>query len=322
MTVFTPRIPRRRWWRVLVLLASVLGIAQVAPAGAVWTTDYAAAVAKAKREHKEILLDFTGSDWCSWCIKLDKDVYETPEFASYATKNLVLVTLDFPEHTKLSAALQKQNDALGRKYQLHGYPTTILLDENEKFVTAMVGYVEGGPKVFTMLLDMKTAAAFINRAHYKSSGQDYDGAIADYTQAITLDAESIDAYVNRALIKESKRDDAGAVADFKHAVQIDPKNAMAYSNLGWILAVSSNPAVRNGQQALDDATRACELFNWQDANAMDNLAAANAETGNYADAVKWDNKYLSFPLEKAAADVGRQRLALYQQKKPYHEPAK
>ena len=61
-----------------------------------WETDYKKAQDQAKAGNKLVLLDFTGSDWCGWCIKLDREVFSKPEFKDYATKNLVLVELDFP----------------------------------------------------------------------------------------------------------------------------------------------------------------------------------------------------------------------------------
>ncbi len=308
--------------RFLAIISVFLGSTPVLPAAPAWTTNYAAAVAQAKKEHKKILLDFTGSDWCSWCIKLEKDVYEKPEFATYAAKNLVLVTLDYPQLTKLSPALQTQNDALKAKYKISAYPTTILLDENEKIVTTIVGYVEGGPQAFIAALDKRSAVALLNSARGKFVAKDYDGAIADYTQAIAIDPQSAPIYYVRGLTKEMKRDDAGAVADYKRALQLDPKNVEANRALGWILAASANSAVRNGQQAVLYAAKACELSNWTDANALDNLAAATAEAGDFTDAIKWETKYLTMPVDKLASDGGRQRLALYQQGKPYHEPAK
>ena len=79
-----------------------------------WTTDYAKALAQAKTEKKLVLLDFTGSDWCGWCMKLDKDTFDQPEFADYAAKNLVLVQLDYPQHKEQSDDLKSANAALAK----------------------------------------------------------------------------------------------------------------------------------------------------------------------------------------------------------------
>lgn len=113
-----------------------------------WTTNYKKALEQAKTEHKMVLLDFTGSDWCPWCIKLDKDVYEKPAFKKYAKDHLVLVTVDFPRAKKLPAEVKAQNEKLKEQYPIEGFPTTIILDSNGKKIGEMVGYVPGGPSAF------------------------------------------------------------------------------------------------------------------------------------------------------------------------------
>jgi len=99
-----------------------------------WQTDLAKAQAQAKKENKLVMLDFTGSDWCGWCIKLHAEVFSKPEFEEYAKKNLVLVEVDFPRRKKLSEEQQKANNALQEKYKIQGYPTIIVLDEDGKQV--------------------------------------------------------------------------------------------------------------------------------------------------------------------------------------------
>ena len=117
-----------------------------------WMTDLPKAQAKAKEEKKLVMLDFTGSDWCGWCIKLNKEVFSTPDFAEYAKKNLVLVEVDFPRAKKLSEEQKKANEALQTKYAIEGYPTIIVLDGEGKKV-GQLGYQPGGPKAFTAELD-------------------------------------------------------------------------------------------------------------------------------------------------------------------------
>jgi len=119
-----------------------------------WLTSVPDASAQAKKEHKLVLLNFTGSDWCSWCKKLDAEVFSKAEFSDYAKKNLVLVTVDFPQTKKLPADLAKANDALKDKYKIKGYPTIIILNPADNSVVwNQEGYLEGGPKVFTGKID-------------------------------------------------------------------------------------------------------------------------------------------------------------------------
>jgi thioredoxin-related protein len=114
----------------------------------VWFTDLPKALAAAKAEHKMVLMDFTGSDWCGWCIKFDQEVLSTEKFKEYAAKNLVLVKVDFPRRTPQSEALKQANRALGQKYSVDGYPTFVVLSEGGKEIGRQVGYKPGGPEAF------------------------------------------------------------------------------------------------------------------------------------------------------------------------------
>jgi protein disulfide-isomerase len=125
---------------------------QAAAAELNWLTDLPKAQAKAKEENKLVLLDFTGSDWCGWCIKLDKEVFSKPEFAEYASKNLVLVEVDFPRSKPQSSELKKANAALQDKYKIEGYPTIIVLNSSGQ-KAGELGYQPGGPKPFIAELE-------------------------------------------------------------------------------------------------------------------------------------------------------------------------
>ncbi len=136
--------------RVLSGCVAGLLIAAVAHAAS-WTDDYASALAKAKKEHKLLLLNFTGSDWCPWCKKIDAEVFETKQFEDFATDRLVLVTLDFPREHELNKAVADQNAALQAKFGVRGFPTIVVLNPNEKVVLKQEGYKEGGPEAFLAL---------------------------------------------------------------------------------------------------------------------------------------------------------------------------
>jgi thioredoxin-related protein len=127
----------------LLLLTLTLGLR--AESGE-WLTDFSAAKKKAKDENKPLLMLFTGSDWCPYCIQWEKEAFSKPEFKEYAKKNLVLLMVDFPEKKKLPKAQQKANDALLDKFKVEEYPTVIMLDSNGKKL-GKFNYEEGGPKV-------------------------------------------------------------------------------------------------------------------------------------------------------------------------------
>jgi protein disulfide-isomerase len=117
-----------------------------------WLDDFEKARAQAKTEGKRILLDFTGSDWCGWCKKLDAEVFSQKEFKDYAAKKLVLVEVDFPHGFKLPEATQKQNEALAKKHNIQGYPTVIVTSPSG-IKKGQLGYMEGGPKAFINALE-------------------------------------------------------------------------------------------------------------------------------------------------------------------------
>lgn len=119
-----------------------------------WLTRYDSALARAKAENKIVLMDFSGSDWCGWCKKLDREVYDTAEFADYAGKKLVLLKVDFPKKARLSAEQEEHNLALAQKYNIEGFPTVILLDTSENRIGTL-GYMEGGPKAFIAELERR-----------------------------------------------------------------------------------------------------------------------------------------------------------------------
>jgi len=108
-----------------------------------WVTDYKRALASAKANDKLILADFTGSDWCGWCVKLKKEVFSDPKFKAWAKGRVILLELDYPRRKRQSASLKAQNQQLARKYQIRGFPTILVIDKSEK-VLRKWGYYQGG----------------------------------------------------------------------------------------------------------------------------------------------------------------------------------
>lgn len=108
--------------KITVTLFTCWMAGQAFAADSTWLDSVPQAMDQAKRENKLLLLDFTGSDWCGWCKKLDADTFSKPEFTDYAGKNLVLVVVDFPAHKPQPAALKGANKALKEKYRREGLP--------------------------------------------------------------------------------------------------------------------------------------------------------------------------------------------------------
>ena len=114
----------------------------VASAHAEWDTDYDKALATAKSSHKYVLIDFNGSDWCGPCIQMKKAVFSAPAFATYASKNLVLLDIDYPQRKVIPPDLKQQNQRLSKQYDIErsGFPTVVLLDPNGKKLGQLEGY--------------------------------------------------------------------------------------------------------------------------------------------------------------------------------------
>jgi len=138
--------------KIAIGLIAGLALLQAGAEDLNWMTDLPKAQAKAKTESKLVMMDFTGSDWCGWCIKLHKEVFSKPEFSEYAKKNLVLVEVDFPHSKEQSAELKRANQALQGKYKIEGYPTIIVLNGEGKKVGEL-GYMAGGPTAFIAELE-------------------------------------------------------------------------------------------------------------------------------------------------------------------------
>jgi protein disulfide-isomerase len=138
---------------LLAVLVAVLLAAPFARAESGWLSDYKRAQQEAKANHKFVLLDFTGSDWCGWCKKFDREVLSQPQFKDYARNNLVLVELDFPRAKQQSSELKRQNLELARQYEVVGFPTIVVLDSDGQKLWRYDGYFPKGAAAFIAELE-------------------------------------------------------------------------------------------------------------------------------------------------------------------------
>ena len=128
--------------KTMLLIAALIGAMG-------WTDDFAAAKAKAAKEKKSVLLAFSGSDWCHWCVKLDSEVYSKPEFLGLATNKYVLAMADLPsDKSKLSAKTLEQNYALAKRFGVRGFPCAIVCKPDGTEIGRIEGYVKGGPEAY------------------------------------------------------------------------------------------------------------------------------------------------------------------------------
>ncbi len=126
----------------------VKGYTPTAMQKGVWLTDWEAAKAQAQRTNKPILINFTGSDWCGWCIRLKEEVFSQDAFKNWAGQKVVLFEADFPRQKALAPNLQAQNEQLASQFQITGYPSIIFVDGNGKQLGPRYGYQAGGPEAW------------------------------------------------------------------------------------------------------------------------------------------------------------------------------
>ncbi len=140
--------------KVILTLFLILGSLTINAQELTWQTDINKAMEISKKTKKPLLLFFTGSDWCGWCIRLQKEVLKTPEFAKWAKDKVVLVELDFPRRTQQNPELVKQNMELQQVLGVRGYPTVWFVNASKKDgkvnleQIGSTGYVAGGPSVW------------------------------------------------------------------------------------------------------------------------------------------------------------------------------
>ena len=118
-----------------------------------WLVDLKKAQDEAKASHKLLLLNFTGSDWCGYCFQLDRAILHQQQFKDYASKNLVLLEVDFPRAKQQSRTLKEQNQRLAEEYQIEGFPTIVVLNGEGRKVWRYDGYFPDGPDAFIAALE-------------------------------------------------------------------------------------------------------------------------------------------------------------------------
>lgn len=116
-----------------------------------WLTDFEVAKKLAAEKNCPILANFSGSDWCGWCIKLNREVFSKDEFKTYARDKLVLFVADFPRAAPMAPETAEQNRTLATTYKVQGFPTVFLLDSDGS-ILATTGYRPGGAEAYVEYL--------------------------------------------------------------------------------------------------------------------------------------------------------------------------
>lgn len=276
-----------------------------------WYADFDEAAKVAKEQGKDLLVDFTGSDWCGWCIKLKKEVFDHAEFSDAAAKDYVFVALDYPRGDEAKAKVPNpaRNQELVQKYGVTGFPT-ILLMTPDGTVYGRTGYKAGGPGPYVTHLSELRTKGKADLAEVQAFREKYDAATAEEKGALrvtaaeklaalspdspcrtgyadvvktSLSAEGVSAEQKaeavRALFKANIAD-----AEVEKAAQaLDPKNEAGL----YELAVNA----RVGHTQKSDIESNLKLI--EELDAMGPLKDKKIAVNLYVNAAFWNVKFLS-----------------------------
>lgn len=271
-----------------VAAAVCVGVASATSTPDGWTDDFEAAKAQAEKEGKLLLVDFSGSDWCGWCKKLDREVFAQPEFLKGVKKDFVLVMVDSPkDKALLSEKAAKQNPELVKKYGISGYPTVLIMDAAGE-VLEKTGYRDGGAKAYVkylkdvrkytrVIVDMKRDIAALPEGDPTRLAK-IDAAFASSDKEIQRKNES---YIQELLQNDPKGKYAAKYPFVKYCLPLEKRFQETCNELQSRFYKKIAQAAKNGQK-LSSETReavmaevdaeAIELFG----NVQKEIAAAKA----------------------------------------------
>lgn len=275
-----------------------------------WAPDFDKAVAKAKKEKKDLLVDFTGSDWCGWCIRLNKEVFDHHAFLDEAEKHFVLVALDFPrgEEAKKKVPNPDRNKELSEKYAVRGFPTILLMTADGE-VYGRTGYRAGGPakyvehlnefrtkgkeklaKVKQLTADYEKAedkAALVSKAVEMLGSMESDdvgvAGIAKIAKAALGGSDSaLATKAIKGLLKTEQHDDAVLAS----AKKLDPKNEHGV----YELVVKAQAGNIRSRDDLEPAVKRIDAL-----VAMGPIKDKEIAKEFYANAAFWNHQFLKKP---------------------------
>lgn len=203
-----------------------------------------------------------------------------------------------PKYLDVARVQQKANDALGKG----------------DLAEAIAGYTE------VIKLDPKYALAYRGRGLANLHRNTCHEALADLNEAVRLDIKDAGAVLFRGWVYERLGEYEKALGDYAHALQLEPKSDFVYNSFAWLWATCPEAGLRDGTKAVEYATKANQMQDWKRFESLDTLAAAYAESGNFAKALEWQKKALQMgSQDQRFVKKGRERLALYEEHIPYRE---
>lgn len=228
-----------------------------------WVTDFEAAKKTAAEGKKDLLLDFTGSDWCGWCIKLNEEVFSKEPFKAGTKDKFVMVELDFPRKKELEAKLKEQNEALQEKFKVQGFPTIMLCDATGK-PYAKTGYQPGGPEKYVAhLADLQAVREKRDQAFAKADAAKTDAEKAAFlVEGLkALDEELVESSYSDVVEKIGeldKEDKSGFVKARKEAAAKKQAEEDAMAGIQEFMGTKIQPLMQ--AKEYDKALEAVKTF--------------------------------------------------------------
>ncbi|MGI8966816.1 MAG: tetratricopeptide repeat protein [Limisphaerales bacterium] len=293
---------RRLWYQSILKVLCLTSIS--IHVFATDTTSYDRGVAHiAKQEWKKAVGDF------SEAIRLNPTnalAYEYRGGAYFANGSWDKAISDFTRVIQLVSTNDRAYFNRGSTYRSAGQFDKAMADINE-----------------SLRLNRTNDAAYKIRASIYSFKGEFAKAIENWSEGLRLKPNDANALTCRGSDYFQSGHFDKAVRDHREAIRIDPKCDLAYNNLGWVRATCPSEDFRDGKEAVEAATKACELTNWQRWDWIDTLAAAHAEAGDFPKAIKFEKLAMSFKTINAADRKQTERkLSLYESGQPNHEGQK
>jgi protein disulfide-isomerase len=189
-------------------VASFCGVSKANASQINWMTNYDEALNLSRSTSKPLVLLFTGSDWCTWCIKLEKEALATPEFAQIAGDRFIFVKLDFPLNRTQPPEISAQNKRLQKQFDVSGFPMVVLVDPSERRI-GQTGYRPGGGRAFGqyLLKMIGEHAAYTEKLDKLHENQNFSGQDlrALYTQATELKRNGDAAYIAEVGVESDQK---------------------------------------------------------------------------------------------------------------------
>jgi tetratricopeptide (TPR) repeat protein len=186
----------------------------------------------------------------------------------------------------------------------------------------------GDSSTFDAELTLKDADGYAARAYEWLGSGNFNKALKDYDRAVSLkpnhpaflNGRGFTCHMKGIEDEDRPTCEDRALSDYAEAIRIDPNYASAINNRAWIRATSKVDRCRNGKQAFEEATKACELTGWKNGGYIDTLSVACAEVGDFEQAIRWQRKALENPsYKKEESANAREKLALFGSKQPFRE---